>query len=65
MSLSGPLRGLCPVALTLADLGVGAGLYMVGAFVVALVMWLTGALIIFGSLYSAARLPSRSGHGTH
>jgi hypothetical protein len=39
---------LYPVALALANLGAGVGLYEVGALAFSLVLWLSGGLVLVG-----------------
>jgi hypothetical protein len=55
---------LYPAALALANIGVGAGLYATGAFFFALLLWLSGALVLAATVPSVNRALRRSGVAT-
>ena len=45
-------EALYPVVLAFTNIGLGVGLYEIGILVLALVLWLTGALVIVGFVSS-------------
>jgi hypothetical protein len=51
---------LYPVALALANLGAGVGLYEAGALAFSLILWLSGGLVLIGIASSARSRVSRS-----
>lgn len=52
MNVSGMSDALCPIVLVLSNIGLGVGLYEIGILLLALVLWLTGALVIVGFVSS-------------
>lgn len=52
--------GLYPVALALANIGLGVALYVTGALFFALLLWLSGALVLVAMISGVHRTLSRS-----
>jgi hypothetical protein len=50
MSSAGAVRGVYPVALLIANVGVGTWLYSLGAVAAAVALWVAGALVVSGIL---------------
>lgn len=61
MNVSGIADTLYPFVLALANIGVGVGLYETGILILALVLWLSGALVLAGVVSSVSRRVTRSG----
>jgi len=61
MNLSGVANTLYPIALALANIGVGLGLYETGILLLTLVLWLGGALVLAGFVSSISRRLTRPG----
>ncbi len=54
MSVTPVISKLYPVVLALANTSLGVGFYATDAFVFAVLMWTTGALVLVGLLSSVA-----------
>jgi len=54
MSVTPVITKLYPVVLALANTSLGIGLYATDALVFAVLMWITGALVLIGLLSSVA-----------
>lgn len=52
MNVSGISAALYPILLALGNIGLGVGLYDTGIPLLALLLWVTGALVIVGFLSS-------------
>lgn len=57
-------RGLYPVALLLANAGLGAWLYSLGAIAAAVALWIAGAFVVSGILAALGRTSGWLGRGT-
>ncbi len=61
MNVSGVANTLYPIVLALANIGIGLGLYETGILLLALVLWLGGALVLAGFVSSVTRRLTRPG----
>jgi hypothetical protein len=57
-------RGLYPVSLALANVGVGIGLHLVGALFFAVLLWGSATLILAAMVPSVNQTLSRRGYAT-
>jgi hypothetical protein len=57
-------RGLYPVSLAVANVGVGVGLHLIGALFFAVLLWGSAALILAAMVPSVNRTLSRQGYAT-
>lgn len=61
MNVSGIANTLYPVGLALANIGLGVGLYERELLLLALILWLTGALVLVGFLSALKQGRNRPG----
>ncbi|MEF8782684.1 MAG: hypothetical protein V5A39_05300 [Haloarculaceae archaeon] len=61
MNASAVTGRLYPVALALANIGVGVGLYLIGALFFALLLWICGGLVLTATASRGDYGPAQSG----
>lgn len=64
MNLPTELRGLYPVSLALANLGVGVGLHLIGALFFAVLLWGSATLVLAAMVPPVNRTLTRQGYAT-